>query len=518
MRGMWAHKWTALIVTSVLSTAGWVGVYLMPNVYEANAQFYVDANSRLRDVVQQLGMEPNVTSRVYLVRQAMLGRVQLERVARETDLDARVVTPEEEERMLDGLAENINISTGRGREAQNLFTISYQNADRTVAYNVVREMLNSFVEDVLKQKDSDTERTQEFLFQQLGYYRELLETTETELQAFKLQYPAYSLGDRADYFSQMQVQEELLKDYQSQRKNETTRRNELRRQLGNVNPYAPSEPGSTTDSPLVPGNVTSQTIYELQRMRRGLLLRVTDIHPDVVAISEQIRVLQLRLDQEMREVATDALADGVSTATNPVYVEIQLALSASNVKIAEIDSEMDQISERLNALKGEVDQAPGLESQFIRLTRDYQNYQELYNEVLESTERERIGRVGDEKDVISFNIINPPRASIKPAAPNRPLLLLAVIVVAVGVGASIALLQFLLRPTCHNESDLSSLVGFPVIGTVSLNYESSGIIRARGALAFGIASASLVGLFVCIILAEEPASAWLRNTIQVALI
>ena len=114
MRGMWAHKWTALIVTSVLSTAGWVGVYLMPNVYEANAQFYVDANSRLRDVVQQLGMEPNVTSRVYLVRQAMLGRVQLERVARETDLDARVVTPEEEERMLDGLAENINISTGRG--------------------------------------------------------------------------------------------------------------------------------------------------------------------------------------------------------------------------------------------------------------------------------------------------------------------------------------------------------------------------------------------------------------------
>ena len=41
-RGMWRYRWQAVVVMWVISIAGWIGVYSMPDVYEANARVFVD--------------------------------------------------------------------------------------------------------------------------------------------------------------------------------------------------------------------------------------------------------------------------------------------------------------------------------------------------------------------------------------------------------------------------------------------------------------------------------------------
>ena len=45
LRGAWRYRWPAMFVTWVICLFGWVGVYTMPNIYEARAQVYVDADS-----------------------------------------------------------------------------------------------------------------------------------------------------------------------------------------------------------------------------------------------------------------------------------------------------------------------------------------------------------------------------------------------------------------------------------------------------------------------------------------
>ena len=513
-RGIWYYRWTAIGVAWAISVAGWTAVYLLPNVYEANAQFYVDASSRLREVVKQLGMEPDVASRVFLVRQAMLGRPQLERVARETDLDLSVNTPEDEEALYTRLRETISLTTGRGREAQNLFDLSYQHQDRQVAFEVVNEMLNSFVEDVLKLKDSDTARTQEFLKEQLTYYRGLLEKTEAELQIFKREHPSFVVGSRGDYFSRMQQSNEDLEELRNERAVEVNKRNELRRQLANVNPYGQPDPSDRTTTGIVSSNHTSVRLNELEKTRSDLLLRVTESHPRVVALTEQIDSLRKQFEKELAEAAASAATDGASAATNPVYVEMQITLSNSNLKIAELDTEMNQLRAKIKKLQNEVDRAPKLESEFVRLSRDYDNYQVLYNEVLESSERERIGRVGEEQDVISFNIINPPRASVKPAAPNRPLLLAAVLVLAVGAGGGLALLLWFIKPTIHSEGQLADITRTAVIGSIGINYRTLGKSKGRSLILFGLSASVLVIACIAVIAVEETASLILRDAAQ----
>src|ERR1044072_7554717 len=87
VRGAWRFRWTAIILAWVVSVVGWLGVFAMPDVYEASAKVYVDTRSILKPLLDKLTVKTDVDFELRLVRQAMLGRPQLERVARETDLD-----------------------------------------------------------------------------------------------------------------------------------------------------------------------------------------------------------------------------------------------------------------------------------------------------------------------------------------------------------------------------------------------------------------------------------------------
>lgn len=501
LNGLWIYRWMGLAVAWVICLCGWLFVFSIPDVYEAKSRFYVDASSRLREVVQDLGMEPDVSSRVFLVRQAMLGKPQLEKVARETDLDLRANTPEQSENLITRLREGISIETGRRQEAKNLFAISYADQDRKMALNVVTALLNNFLDDVLARKDTDTERTKDFLEEQLSYYRTLLEDTEKKLEVFKRDHAGFVVGDRGSYFERMQEQEELVNQLVARYTVEEDKRNELRRQLSQVNPYV-ANPDETFA--LIPGSETSTRIAELERQKRDLLLRVTDRHPDVRAINEQVAQLRGQLKRELQNTSENTI-DGARSATNPVYVEIQIALSNANLQITQLSGEISHAGEKLAALRNEVDSAPELEREFVRLTRDYTNYQRLYSEVLEKAERERIGRVGEDKDIISFNVIDPPAVSLDPIAPKRGLLLFGVLIAAFGAAVAAAFFLWQLKPTFSDEKEVMDETGYPVLGTISLDLRHIGHSRKANVLRFAAATSVLILCFVGVLAIQDQA-------------
>src|SRR3546814_15135063 len=77
------------------------------------------------------------------------------------------------------------------------------------------------------------------------------------------------------------------------------------------------------------------------------------------------------------------------------------------------------------------------------------------------------GDVQSETDAIKFRVIDPPSSPRVPAAPNRPLLLLAVLVVGVGGGVGAAFAKSQLRTTYPTATRLERATGLPVIGAIS---------------------------------------------------
>ena len=284
IRGSWRYRWAAMIVAWIVCVLGWLSVFSMPDMYGARAQVYVDADSRLADVMGAVGVAPGVGSRVYVVRQAMLGRPQLERVARETDLDLRARTPEEKESLITGLRERIGVKSGRLREAQNLYTITFEDRDRAMAISVVQTLLDTFVEDVLDLKAQGSEDVTGYLEDQLNHYSGLLSESEVALANFKKQYVGMLPGENGGVFERLQIEIDALSALRLELRIQEDRRSELRRQLQSETPNLPEGAEQGAGVP-IPGSTTQATISSLEAQRAQLLLVYTDRHPDIVAIN-----------------------------------------------------------------------------------------------------------------------------------------------------------------------------------------------------------------------------------------
>lgn len=492
LRQMWRFRWWSMGAMWLVGLLGGLGVLALPNVYEAKAQFYIDANSRLRDVVSQLGMSPGVSSRVFLVRQAMISRPQIERVVSETGLDAEAENAEDREVVISEVMEKLSLESGRGEEAQNLFTITYRNTDRDKAISVVDKTLTGFRDHVLKAKVSDTSRAGDFLVSQLDYYRGLLTETEQKLETFKRNNPGFVVSETGGgVFEQLQAARGEVSRLERLRRVEENKREELRRQLSKVDPYAPPSQtnGQTEVNPLIPGARTRSMISQLESQRSQLLLAFTAEHPDVVNIEQQIVILRQQLEKELALDAQDGGVDGARRASNPVYIQIQLNLSQANLAISEIDSQLSDARKASDTLETRLSSAPEIERHYLELTRDYDKWRGLYDQVLMQAEKERIGRVGDEQDVVTFNIIEPPAADIEPVSPPRFILLLAVLVVAAGVAVVLAFVMDQLNPAFSSESQLARM-DIPVAGSVSMFVTPELTARRQGDM-----RKFLIGLF-----------------------
>src|SRR5690349_8643921 len=137
----WRFRSYAVAAACGVGVVGLVIVTLLPNVYEASARIYVDGSSVLRPLLNDQIVTSNIGTQLAYVRQALLGREHLERVATENGLDATVRTLDARERMLEGLLRELVIeAVPANREdpsnRSSIFTIKYRHTNTDVAVGV----------------------------------------------------------------------------------------------------------------------------------------------------------------------------------------------------------------------------------------------------------------------------------------------------------------------------------------------------------------------------------------------
>ena len=108
-----------------------------------------------------------------------------------------------------------------------------------------------------------------------------------------------------------------------------------------------------------------------------------------------------------------------------------------------------------------------------------------------------MGQVGSERDVVAFNIIEPPAASPEPISPKRALLLIGVLILGLSVGGGIAIILHQLKPVFYDMRTLGEVTGYPVIGAISMAWTDMQTRERRVGIGSIVVAAS--GLFVLFI-------------------
>jgi len=158
---------------------------------------------------------------------------------------------------------------------------------------------------------------------------------------------------------------------------------------------------------------------------------------------------------------------------------------------------------------------PQVEAEYARLNRDYQVTRDGYTALVDRLQKARLSERADETGVVKFEVVDPPAAAFKPAAPNRIKLLAMVLVAGLAIGGGLAYLLHQMRPVFNSTRSLGDITGLPVLGAVSMTWLDRERIQSRmRKLAFGGAGALLMLVFLCVLMFQSPGSRLLQRVIS----
>jgi len=488
IHSIWHRRWLALAVAWGVCLAGWLVVAMIPNSYESNARIFV----QLDDVLSDVTGVPNSGKRdIERVRQTLTSAINLEKVIRGTAISEDVTSPKLMEATVLALGKRIKVES----EQENLFeiTASYGDGNRSdaenakIAQDVVQKMIDLFREENLAGNRGEMSQSLDFMDQQLASRQKELEAAEQKRLAFEAQNPDLAQGGMS-VLQKLEAGRAELRGIDADLAAAQSALAAINGQLAGT-PKTLAGAGPTGGA----RGALAQAQAELSSMKaRGL----TDNHPDVIAAKNQVAAL--------RAAAAGEGGGGNYGTPNPAYSSLESIRAERQANVMALSTRRAAVQADIARITTQQISNPEVAAEQARINRDYDVLKQQYDKLLRDREELRLrGQVQTEHNAVKFQVIDPPTTPRGPSAPNRPLLLLGVLVAGIGAGIAAAFAVGQLRSTFATTAKLEKALGLPVLGAISqtLN-DSARALRRKRMKYFYAASAALGGLFVLLLTIE----------------
>lgn len=496
LKGIWIKKRYVMICSWLLCPIGFFYVANMPDQYQSRAVVFVDTRSVLQPLLRGLAIQTNPDQEVQMMAKTLLSRANVEKIAREADMDLLAHDETAFEAIVSDLTSSIRMG-GTGRD--NIYTITYSNHNPAVAQRVVQETLDLFVEGALGGNRRDNDTAGRFLDEQIADYESRLASAEAELADFKRRYSDI-LPVQGTFYTKLQSLNELLRNTQLEIKQLQQQTESLQTQLTK----AKAKDGFDVADGEGP---TLQTRYDarirtLEEELDRLQLRFTDKHPDVV----ETRML-LKSLEDAREKEIDAFFSSEDAEGEPVGElnrQIKLEISRFESEIASLKVKESDIITQIADLESKIDLVPQIEAEAASLNRDYGITRTQYEQLLSRREAADLSRRADSSsEELQFRTIEPPSNPQRPTGPNRLIMYTGVLIVGFGSGIAIAFLLSQLSPVLVRPKQLLKLTSYPILGTVS-HFDLAKIKRQNRIrlFVFLLSSGTLIALYGTLVGAE----------------
>ena len=483
LHGIWIRRWLALGVAWGICLAGWLVVALIPNSYESRAKIFVQMTSNLPS---QLGIDPQDQQKgIDRVRQTLTSQENLEKVVRATDLGAGVSGARAIAGIASGLREKIRVVAAQ----DNLFEISVvwsdtgrsDGANARLSTAIVQKLIDIFVEDNIAGDRAENGQTIKFLDQQIADRGRQLAVAEQRLAEFERKYSGILPGS-GSVSDRMAAARSEISQIDSQLIPAQSGLSAANSQLAGTPPML-SGPGG--------GNpALSAAQAELASARaRGW----TDSHPDVIALKQQIANLR----------AMGGGSAGTQTP-NPSYMMLKSQQAQNQSTVSALSARKAQLQNDMNAMLAAQAGDPNVAGEQTQISRDYDVLKTQYDKLLSDREQAKLkGDYQSQSDGIRFSIIDPPSAPRVPTAPNRPLLLFALLIVGVGGGIAAAFARGQLQTTYATATRLERASGLPVLGSITETLsDAARVMRAKRLRWFVGASSGLAAMCLLLVAVE----------------
>jgi polysaccharide biosynthesis transport protein len=482
------RRWTILLPLFFGWAIVWTVSWFIPSTYQSEALILVEQQK-----IPEQYVVPNVTESLQERLQSMTEQI-LSRTRLQATIDRYNLYPARRglsrglptgdpvaEMRKDIKIDPVDSSNHPGQLSA--FKIDYTARSPELAQQINKELTSLFIAEDQKTQQQLSEGTTAFLESQLADAKAKLEEQEAKVRAFK----AKHFGDLP---SQTETNVSILSGLQnqlegSQRDLDAARQQKLYLESLQQQ-YQAAQADLGTDDASSSGPSIPALTKELMDLRVQLAdaqTRLTDQHPDVVALKDKIaKTEKLKKDLEADlaahadkgrnangpdSVASSAVQHG---STTPM-MQVQSQLKAVNLQIQNGEARVKQLEQQIADYRTRLNMTPQTEQELADISRGYDESKANYTSLLQKQNQSQLATsLQEQQQGQQFQVLDPPSFPTKPAAPNRLILSVGGLFGGAVLGLGLAVFLEMKNNVVRKEEDLEGLIparilaGIPHLG------------------------------------------------------
>jgi polysaccharide chain length determinant protein (PEP-CTERM system associated) len=469
---MFRRRAKLILIPALLAPlVGFLISYTFTPKYMSQSLILVESQKVPENMVQPV-VSQDLTARVATLQQQVLSQSRLQPVVERLYPGKN---SQEVGEIIDTIRQNMavepvvtdlsQIGGGKKKPGQSAvpgFYVNYTAAKPREAQQICTELTTLLLDENLKSLQAVASGTSDVLSKGLEDAKHHLEELDSKLAAFKKQYVGRLPGDEESNLkilmgmnSQLEAQTQgLNRDQQDKAYTESVMAQQV-------------AAWKSTQSSTNPQTLEKQ-LSDLQSQLLSLQARYTSDHPDVIKTKADIDEVKKKL-AEINKASEDATdTNSKASATEPPEIrQLRSQVHQLADSISARSLEQKRLQKAIAKLQNSVTLSPQVEEQYKALTRDYENAQKDYQDLLakKSTADLTVKMTNQSEGERMFNL-NPAGLPDSPSFPNR--LLFAGGGLGAGLALAIGLAMWLeLRDqSIRTEADAEAALELPMLAAV----------------------------------------------------
>jgi polysaccharide chain length determinant protein (PEP-CTERM system associated) len=519
LRIIFHRKWLVLGTFFVVTAATCLVVWRMPDLYTSDTLIMVDPQK-----VPETYVKPTVTgdirNRLGTLSQQILSATRLQKIIDNLNLYPAERKTMAREDVISKMRSDISVSVVSdfgGSQDLEAFRITYSGRDPRLVAQVANELASQFIDENLKDRETQATGTTDFLTNQLQETRKTLEAQESKLRDFKMRHigemPEQQAAD-LQILGQLQSQLQLEGDALARAEQQKSYLQAMMGQQAPVVDMDETEPRGSSEPGTQKAAARPSQLATLRARLAALELRYTEAYPEVRKVKAQIADEEAKEKSaaETAQVAPPPAAPAPAlpapsqapakrpagapvTYSNPVLLS---QMKSVQDDIAKHTQEKQRLTKLIAGYQAKLEAIPVREQEVTDLVRDYEiskaHYQQLLNNQLsaETATQLEIRQKGEK-----FKILDPAQPAERPTRPNRKLLDAGGAAAGLGLGLLLALITEFLGMSITAPEQLLETAGVPVLEVIPIIQTRSDQRARRRRLIWGAAASAAAIILAC---------------------
>jgi uncharacterized protein involved in exopolysaccharide biosynthesis len=199
-----------------------------------------------------------------------------------------------------------------------------------------------------------------------------------------------------------------------------------------------------------------------------LQARYTNDHPDVMKTKADIAEVQKKLKEVNAAAANATDSTDKASATEPPEIrQLRLQIHQYQSVIEQATLDQKRLQSSISVYQSRTNMSPGVEEQYKLLTRDNDNAQALYKDLLAKKNSAEVGKgMEDQQEGEQMTILATANLPDAPSFPFRPLFAAAGMGGGLALGVVIAIFLEFSDKSIRTEKDAAAIMDLPLLISV----------------------------------------------------